>query len=62
MKKLRQNKNFRKLVWSIVVLVLSYATKELANIWREFAPLLVLVIREIVKYINVNLLWDLWVE
>ena len=58
MKKLRQNKNFRKLVWSILVLVLTYIAQELTSIPREFAPLLVLIINEITKYINVELLGD----
>ena len=61
MKKLRQNKNFRKLVWSILVLVLTYIAQELTSIPREFAPLLVLIINEITKYINVELLGDIWV-
>ena len=61
MKKLRQNKNFRKLVWSILVLVLTYIAQELTSIPREFAPLLVLIINEITKYINVELLGDVWV-
>ena len=59
MKKLRQNEPFRRLVWSIVVLILTFGTQYIANLPRELSPLLVLVIREITKYINVELLGDL---
>jgi len=62
MKKLRQNESFRKLIWSIVVLILTFSIQYLSNLPREFSPLLVLIVREITKYINVELLGDLWVE
>jgi len=59
MKKLRQNESFRKLIWSIVVLILTFSIQYLSNLPREFSPLLVLIVREITKYINVELLGDL---
>lgn len=57
-----QDKKIRKLVWSIVVIVLTFLVQYLTKMPREIAPLLVLIIREITKYINVNLLGDLWVD
>ena len=56
MKKLRQNKNFRTLVWNILVVVLTYLITVLADLPREISPVLVAVLRMIIKYINVELL------
>ena len=62
MKKLRQEKSFRTMVWNILVIVLTYLITVLGNVPREIAPVLVMILRAVIKYINVNLLWDLGVE
>lgn len=56
MKKIWQNKNFRKLVWSILVLVLTFIVQEISAMPREFAPMIALALNWVIKYINVNLL------
>jgi hypothetical protein len=56
---MRQNKAFRILIWSIVVLVLGYTATELTNMPREFAPVLVLILNMVIKFINVEILGDL---
>jgi len=57
-----QDKTVRKLAWSIVVIILTFLVQYLTNMPWEIAPLLVLIIREITKHINMKYLDDLGVD
>lgn len=66
MKKLRQKKAVRKLVWYIIDAILWWLTAFVAGYeWSEFAlyaTIAALILERVTKYVNVELLNDRWVS
>lgn len=63
--KLRQNKDFRSMCWDILTAICTYGISVLAWLPSEYqltvVPIATLILRRVMKYLNVRFFNDLWV-
>lgn len=64
--KIRQDKNFRLFIWSVITALATFGITELTNLPVEYqatiVPFATLVIREFLKYVNIKYFGDIGVK